>query len=108
MSLGAYLAVADNGRFGKYPTRQKLDILGRADFEPLKRLIVERDYAGAAAKVSDSMLRLAIIGSPAEVIERIEWLAEAGITQVNLGGPLGPDPAEAIRLMGSDVIPRFR
>jgi 5,10-methylenetetrahydromethanopterin reductase len=54
------------------------------------------------------MLRLAILGTPKEVIEQIERLAEQGITQVNLGGPLGPDPAEAIRLMGTSVIPYFQ
>jgi 5,10-methylenetetrahydromethanopterin reductase len=38
----------------------------------------------------------------------VQALADAGITQVNLGGPLGPDPEEAIRLVGSQVIPHFR
>ncbi len=53
------------------------------------------------------MLQLAIVGTPQDVIKQIEYLAEQGITQVNLGGPLGPDPAEAIRLMGEKVIPYF-
>jgi len=35
-------------------------------------------------------------------------VAAMGITQVNLGGPIGPDPAEAIRLMGEHVIPYFQ
>ena len=54
------------------------------------------------------MFRLAIAGTPNEVIAQIETVAAMGITQVNLGGPLGPNPAEAIRLMGERVIPYFR
>ena len=62
----------------------------------------------ARRRVTPNMLRLGIAGTPAEVIAQIEELAEAGINEVNLGGPLGPDPEEAIRLMGKEVIPAFR
>jgi 5,10-methylenetetrahydromethanopterin reductase len=54
------------------------------------------------------MFRLAISGTPDRVIEQIEQVAALGVTQINLGGPLGPDPTEAIRLMGEEVIPHFR
>jgi 5,10-methylenetetrahydromethanopterin reductase len=54
------------------------------------------------------MLRLAIVGTPADVIAAIEQLAADGVTQVCLGGPLGPDPAGAVRLIGERVIPAFR
>ena len=54
------------------------------------------------------MIQLGLAGTPADVIERIERLADAGIDEVNLGGPLGPDPRAAIELMGSSVIPHFR
>jgi len=54
------------------------------------------------------MLRLGLAGTPMEVFERIAALAEAGVTQISLGGPLGPDPAEAIRLLGELVIPALR
>ena len=54
------------------------------------------------------MLRLGIVGTPDEVVQQIEQLVAAGINEVNLGGPLGPDPEEAIRLMGERVIPYFR
>jgi 5,10-methylenetetrahydromethanopterin reductase len=82
--------------------------LSRAELAPLKERVDAGDLTGAAAAVTDEMLRLAIVGTPADVISRIEMLADAGITQVNLGGPLGPDPAEAIALLGREVIPHFR
>lgn len=79
-----------------------------ADFAPLKALVDTGDLRGASAAVTDPMLRLAVVGTPCDVITQIESLAAAGITQVNLGGPLGPDPAEAIALLGREVLPRFR
>jgi 5,10-methylenetetrahydromethanopterin reductase len=82
--------------------------LTREDFAPVKRAIDEARYEDAAAAVTDEMLRLAIVGTPADAIEAIEGLAAAGVTQVSLGGPLGPDPAAAIRLVADRVIPRFR
>jgi 5,10-methylenetetrahydromethanopterin reductase len=66
------------------------------------------DYNRAAAAVSDEMLRLAIVGTPADAVGAVGRLGEAGVTQVCIGGPLGPDPAEAVRLIGEQVIPLFR
>lgn len=47
------------------------------------------------------MTGLAIGGTPQDVIRRIETIAEMGITQVGFGGPLGPNPTEAIRLQNN-------
>ncbi len=77
------------------------------DFAPIKKLIDAGEYAQAESLVTDDMCRLALAGTPDQVIKQIERLAEQGVTQVNLGGPLGPDPREAIRLMGEKVIPYF-
>lgn len=82
--------------------------LSPGDFAPLKTLVDAGDLDAAAAAVTEPMLRLALAGTPAQVVERIERLADAGVTQINLGGPLGPDPEEAIRLVGRRVIPHFR
>jgi 5,10-methylenetetrahydromethanopterin reductase len=82
--------------------------LTRDDFEPVRQALTAADYAGAAAAVTDDMLRLAIVGTPDDAIAAIERLAADGVTQVCLGGPLGPDPAAAVRLIGERVIPAFR
>jgi 5,10-methylenetetrahydromethanopterin reductase len=96
--------------FGPYLEEDALATVGlsRADFAPLKALTEAGELDHAAAAVTDRMLRLAIVGTPSDVVARIAALGEAGITQVNLGGPLGPDPDDAIRLVGRDVIPHFR
>lgn len=96
--------------FGPYLEQAALETVGltQEDFTPLGRLVVEGRYDEAAAAVTEDMFRLAIAGTPRDVIEQIEKLAVMGITQVNLGGPIGPDPVESIKLMGEEVIPYFR
>ena len=96
--------------FGPYLEAPALATIGLApeDFEPLKRLVEAKRYDEAADLVTDEMTDLAIRGTPDDVIRRIETIADMGITQVSLGGPLGPDPEEAIRLMGEFVIPYFK
>ena len=101
-SLAAY--------FGPYLEDHALQTIGlRAiDFAPLRKLVDAGRMDEARSKVTPDMLRLGISGTPEEVTAQIEELAEAGINEVNLGGPLGPDPEQAIRLMGEKVIPAFR
>jgi 5,10-methylenetetrahydromethanopterin reductase len=82
--------------------------LCRADFAEIAELVAGNRYAEAHAAVTQSMFDLAITGDPDEVIARIEKIADLGVTQINLGGPIGPDPAAAIELMGRHVIPHFR
>jgi hypothetical protein len=52
------------------------------------------------------MFRLAISGDPEEMLERVRWLGSRGITQVNLGPPLGADKEQALRLTAERVIAR--
>jgi 5,10-methylenetetrahydromethanopterin reductase len=96
--------------FGPYLEAPALATIGLApeDFEEIGRLVQAGKYDEATGRVTDRMTDLAIRGTPQDVIQRIESIADMGITQVSLGGPLGPDPAEAIRLMGERVIPHFR
>lgn len=96
--------------FGPYLEDEQLAPIGlsSADFAPIRELLEQRRPDKAAALVSDQMLRLAIVGTPDDTIQQLEQLAELGMTQANIGGPLGPDPAQAIKLIGERVIPHFR
>ena len=82
--------------------------LGRAELEPLRALVDNGRLDEAAAAVTPPMFALGLTGTPDEVAERIGALAGAGVTHVSLGGPLGPDPREAIRLLGERVLPALR
>lgn len=96
--------------FGPYLEAPALATIGLTpeDFRVISQLVEAGRHQEAASLVTDQMTDLAIRGTPEDVIRRIETIAGMGITQVNLGGPLGPDPVEAIRLMGESVIPYFR
>ena len=95
--------------FGPYLEDAAMSTVGlsRADFADQLRLVQENRYEEAFASVTEPMLKLGINGTPDDVIERIRYLESQGVTHVSLGGPLGPDAAEAIRLMGEYVIPAF-
>ena len=96
--------------FGPYLDPEALATVGlhSADFDIIRRHVAVKDYDAAAAAVTDDMLRLAVAGDTRSVIRQIEDLADAGITQVNFGGPFGPDTATAIELAGRTIIPHFR
>ncbi len=96
--------------FGNYLDEEALGTVGlsQAHFSETLRLVTAGDYAGARAAVTAEMMRLAVVGTPKDAIAKIEMLAEAGVTQISVGGPLGPDPGETIRLFGEQVIPYFR
>jgi 5,10-methylenetetrahydromethanopterin reductase len=95
--------------FGPYLEAPALATIGLVpeDFQEIGRLVEAGHYDEAASQVTDQMTDLAVRGTPEDVIRRIEAIVDMGVTQVNLGGPLGPDPSEAIRLMGEKVIPYF-
>jgi len=118
----AWLSLSEDGRdtdealrpmiatFGPYLEERALFSIGLSDSDlaPLRRLVDGGRLEEAAAAVTPPMLRLGLTGTPEQVAERIAALGDAGITQISLGGPLGPDPRAAIRLLGERVIPALR
>jgi 5,10-methylenetetrahydromethanopterin reductase len=81
--------------------------LSHQEFSPVHEEFKKSGIKSALRLVTDKMLKLAIYGSPDDCIERLENLQRSGVTQVLLGAPLGPDPQEAIRIMGQKIIPYF-
>lgn len=78
------------------------------DFAPIQQALnVERDEAKAMAMVDERMMRIGIVGQPSDVIARLEPLVAAGAQHLSFGPPLGPDPLEAVALLGQ-VIAHFR
>lgn len=82
--------------------------LTRQDFAGVEQaMVVERDEEKAIRLVDDRMLRIGIVGSPADVIERLKPLVAAGASHLSFGPPLGPDPRAAVMLLGQ-VVDYFR
>jgi 5,10-methylenetetrahydromethanopterin reductase len=67
------------------------------------------DHNKASGYITDDMIRFfATVGTPADIIPQVEGLIDAGANHIAFGGMLGPDPAEAIKLLATEVLPRFR
>ncbi len=118
----AWLSIAEDGAaaehkmrsmisyFGPYLEAEALATIGLhpSDFDEIAKLIKAGDYQAAHAAVTPQMLKLGLVGTPHQVIAQIEQLADHGITQISLGGPIGPDVPAAITLLGKTVIPHFK
>ncbi|MDQ7028191.1 MAG: LLM class flavin-dependent oxidoreductase [Anaerolineae bacterium] len=83
--------------------------LSRDDFTEIENLVmVEKDMAAAKRLVTDKMLKIGIVGTTHDLIDRLEILAEMGVKHMSFGPPLGPNPLKAVQQIGNDVIPHFR
>jgi 5,10-methylenetetrahydromethanopterin reductase len=93
--------------FAPYLEEQALGAIGlsRALLAPLRALVEAGRLDDAAAAVTSPMFALALTGTADHVAGRIAELEPLGVTHVSLGGPLGPDPRAAIRLLGERVLP---
>jgi 5,10-methylenetetrahydromethanopterin reductase len=78
------------------------------EFARTQQLMLEGREADATASVTDSMLQLGIVGEAAEVIDQCGALIDAGARHISFGPPMAPDPAKALRLLGSQVLPELR
>jgi 5,10-methylenetetrahydromethanopterin reductase len=76
--------------------------------ERIRAATARNDLEAIARDISDDVLdRFAFAGSPRDLVRQVESLAAAGATRIEFGTPLGPNSADAIRLLGEHVIPAF-
>lgn len=96
--------------FGPYLEDEALASVGlsSSDFQEIKSEIDRGRYDIAKNMVTDDMLKLGITGSISECVERIALVERAGIDQISLGGPWGPDIPGAVQIVGKEIIPSFR
>jgi 5,10-methylenetetrahydromethanopterin reductase len=81
----------------------------RAEVEAIARAAqTDGDLARAAALVSPELLRLGVAGDARSLISRLEELVAAGARHLSFGPPLGPEPLQAITLLGREILPYFR
>jgi 5,10-methylenetetrahydromethanopterin reductase len=96
--------------YGPHLAKEMIQKIGlkSEDFDRIREALTEKDHRKAQALVTDEMAQLAIFGTPAECIERINSLVKKGLTHIRFGPPLGPEPIETIKLLGDKIIPYFR
>jgi 5,10-methylenetetrahydromethanopterin reductase len=79
------------------------------ELETIERSMSSGDVDGAARAISDETLRrFSCFGTPADIVRRMEELFDAGVDVFEFGSPHGEDEAEAIRLLGDEVLPAFK
>ena len=79
--------------------------LSPADFEPVKAALARGNQAAAIELVTPAMLALGIAGDGAAVLERCRELVRLGARHISFGPPLGPDPLQAVEILGREVLP---
>jgi len=78
--------------------------IDEAEAEAVAEGIGRGDFGSAFGAVTDDMIEaFSIYGAPEECAERVDELAELGVTQVVAGSPIGPDKKEAMELIGEEV-----
>ena len=96
--------------FGPYLEDEALASVGLSvgDFKEIRHEVDRGRYDVARNLVTDEMLKLGITGTVEECTERIALVEKAGVDQISLGGPWGPDIPEAIKIVGEEIIPSIR
>ena len=118
-----WVSLAEDRTAAEWVLREKIAYYGHAmgpliwdrmgltqeDFRPIEQAMMrDNDPARAAQMVAPQMLQIGVVGTASDLIERLEHLVSLGARHLSFGPPLGPDPLEAIRLLGRDVLPHFR
>jgi 5,10-methylenetetrahydromethanopterin reductase len=82
--------------------------VSQADFRPIEQaLMVDHDSERAADLVTDSMLRIGVVGDADMLLDRLRPLVAAGATHLSFGPPLGPDPLRAVGYLSERVLGRL-
>jgi 5,10-methylenetetrahydromethanopterin reductase len=89
------------------------DALAEAGFDPdefsrLQELVTAGDVRGATRAVTRQMLALGIAGDVSAVIDRCQELIDQGVRHLSFGHPHGADRVEAIKVLGTQVLPALR
>lgn len=111
---GGRAEAAMRAKVAYYANAMSDDILARlgvprAEVEAIARAAqTNGDLARAAALVSPELLRLGVAGDARSLISRLEGLVAAGARHLSFGPPLGPEPLQAITLLGREILPYFR
>ena len=86
--------------------KHKIDV---AKADELRAALKTGDFGKAFAAVTPEMINaFSICGTPDMCIERIAELRKIGISQFVVGSPIGTNVKNAIELIGSKIIPRFK
>jgi 5,10-methylenetetrahydromethanopterin reductase len=78
------------------------------DFDGIRAAWQAGEMNRAMRLITPAMFRLAIYGAPEEMVAKVRWLRDKGVTQINIGPPLGPDREQALRQTAEKVMREFK
>jgi 5,10-methylenetetrahydromethanopterin reductase len=89
------------------------DLLGRVsltldDFRAIQQAMANGEAERATDLVNPAMLSLGVAGGVDALVEACATLVAAGARHISFGPPLGPDPEQAMRILGTTVVPALR
>lgn len=83
--------------------------VSEAEAQRIADHVARREFEAATRYVSDAAATaFSFCGDADEAIRRVEEVVGAGVRHIIFKPPLGPDHAEAIRLLGERILPHFR
>ncbi len=96
--------------FGHYLDAEDLALVGLGvhDFDAVHEAVIAGRRDVAEGLVTEEMLALGIAGNPQECLEKLEMLADVGVDEVSMGGPLGPDPHKALHTIATKIAPQLK
>jgi 5,10-methylenetetrahydromethanopterin reductase len=75
--------------------------ISTSEVDRVRRYLRAGEIAKAREAVTESMIdEFAVCGEVGELVSRVDELKRMGVTTVVVGSPIGPDPAESLRLIG--------
>lgn len=78
------------------------------DFDAIRAAWQAGEMNRAMRLITPAMFKLAIYGAPEEMVAKVRWLQGKGVTQINIGPPLGPDREQALRQTAEKVMREFK
>mgnify|MGYP001096626744 CR=1 FL=1 len=80
-----------------------------AEVDAVTHAVSENDYRTAENLISDlSIDKLTASGTPDDIVQGAERMIKSGVSHISFCHPHGPDVEEAIRLIGTKVIPYLK
>lgn len=96
--------------FSDFP-KEAIKTIGFSEKEHnrMKETFRTKGMEAATELVSDRLVdAMTVAGTPEECADKVVASINAGSTHILFGFPLGPDPVQAIKLMGLEVLPRIK
>jgi 5,10-methylenetetrahydromethanopterin reductase len=91
------------------PEVHKLLGLDKVPLQMLRKALMKGEWGKIPDNLPDNILHeFAIIGDVETCISKIEALEKAGMTQLVLVDPVGPNTVEALKTFGEKIIPAFK